>query len=369
VAATEQLPLATLLSQALVALTIEIDNEAEHRLPHRTTREDDREALPHSPWLVSYALWANVLRHVPPDGISVAELQDQARTRRLLLRKLRQWGYVRLRAPAGAAVQHPLHEETMVRLTSHAQAAGLVWAAAAKAVEARWRDRFGQRAIDALADASAALLDAFDVDLPDFLPPVFPTQDGRTETPVVRADPTRSKPRDLSARLSGVLDAFAVDFEKESRISLAISANTLRVLDAEGIRLRDLPRVTGVSKEANAMCAGWLERHGCAEKAPDPGASRGQILRLTHKGKGAHAKYRRVLAGTEAAWRSAYGAARVDALRAALEPLVDDGTLPASPLAAALETHPDNWRAAVRPPETLPHHPMVLHRGAYPDGS
>ncbi len=32
-------PLPTLLSQALVAHTIELDNEAEHRLPHRTTRQ------------------------------------------------------------------------------------------------------------------------------------------------------------------------------------------------------------------------------------------------------------------------------------------------------------------------------------------
>ena len=36
------LPLPTLLSQALVAHTIELDNEAEHRLPHRTTRHEGR---------------------------------------------------------------------------------------------------------------------------------------------------------------------------------------------------------------------------------------------------------------------------------------------------------------------------------------
>ena len=41
----------------------------------------------------------------------------------------------------------------------------------------------------------------------------------------------------------------------------------------------------------------------------------------------------------------------------------------ASPLFAGLEPYPDGWRAAVRPPATLPHYPMVLHRGGYPDGS
>ncbi len=37
-------PLPTLLSQALVADTIELDNEAEHRLPHRTTRHGGPDA-------------------------------------------------------------------------------------------------------------------------------------------------------------------------------------------------------------------------------------------------------------------------------------------------------------------------------------
>ncbi len=46
-----------------------------------------------------------------------------------------------------------------------------------------------------------------------------------------------------------------------------------------------------------------------------------------------------------------------------------DGTYAASPLAAGLVPSPDNWRSRVRRPETLPHHPMVLHRGGYPDGS
>ena len=41
----------------------------------------------------------------------------------------------------------------------------------------------------------------------------------------------------------------------------------------------------------------------------------------------------------------------------------------ASPLMRGLEPYPDNWRADVRPPQALPHYPMVLHRGGFPDGS
>ena len=54
------------------------------------------------------------------------------------------------------------------------------------------------------------------------------------------------------------------------------------------------------------------------------------------------------------------------ALRASLEPLAA-GRPPV--LSGGLEPYPDNWRASVRRPATLPHFPMVLHRGGYPDGS
>jgi DNA-binding MarR family transcriptional regulator len=179
----------------------------------------------------------------------------------------------------------------------------------------------------------------------------------------------------LSPLLSGVLLAFTVDFESASRISLPIGATSLRVLDRSGTRINDLPRLTGVSQEANAMCTGWLERHGCAVIAPDPSARRGKVVRPTPKGEKAQHKHRRLLGATEDAWRSTYGADVVAELKAALPDVVGDGTLisfplaPASPLASGLVPNPDNWRAKVRRPKTLPHHPMVLHLGGYPDGS
>jgi hypothetical protein len=59
----------------------------------------------------------------------------------------------------------------------------------------------------------------------------------------------------------------------------------------------------------------------------------------------------------------------ITALRQALEPLAagTDGRPP--PLFRGLEPYPDNWRARASPPATLPHYPMVLHRGGYPHGS
>ena len=115
--------------------------------------------------------------------------------------------------------------------------------------------------------------------------------------------------------------------------------------------------------------AGW-NAMSARSRNPYPGAARGKVLRLTEKGARAQQKYRRLLRATEAAWGSTYGSAAVNDLRAALEHVVGDGTLARSPLAEGLDPYPDNWRAGVRQQaDTLPHHPMVLHRGGYPDGS
>ena len=52
----------------------------------------------------------------------------------------------------------------------------------------------------------------------------------------------------LSALLSRVLLAFAIEYEHESDLSLAISANLLRVLDEQGVLVRDLPLLSSGSK-------------------------------------------------------------------------------------------------------------------------
>src|SRR5579862_4464294 len=77
----ERLPLPSLLSQALVAFTIEFDNEAERTLPHRTTRHGSTSGLARGPWLVSQVMWSNCMRFVSEEGITVRELERVARTK------------------------------------------------------------------------------------------------------------------------------------------------------------------------------------------------------------------------------------------------------------------------------------------------
>ena len=96
------LPLSALLSQALVAFTIEFDNEAEHRLPHRTTSHGmsgpgDGDS---KPWLVSLAMWENCMRYVTGEPITVGDLEARARTG-TNLDGMRRWGYITIDGTAG----------------------------------------------------------------------------------------------------------------------------------------------------------------------------------------------------------------------------------------------------------------------------
>lgn len=88
-----RLPLPTLLSHALVAFTIEFDNESEHQLPHRTTNHRSTADSLHGPWLVSLVMWLNCMRFVDDKGVTVQELEQLARTR-TNLNGMERWGYV-----------------------------------------------------------------------------------------------------------------------------------------------------------------------------------------------------------------------------------------------------------------------------------
>src|SRR5208283_2909445 len=89
------LPLSTLLSQVLVAFTIEFDNEAERQMPHRTTRHGSTRGSLHAPWLVSLVMWTNCMQFVGKDGITVRKLEELARTT-TNLNAMEPWGYIRV---------------------------------------------------------------------------------------------------------------------------------------------------------------------------------------------------------------------------------------------------------------------------------
>jgi hypothetical protein len=87
-------PLSTLLSQLLVAFTIEFDNEFEHRMPHWTTDGGRATGPKGSPWLVSQVLRVNVMQYLDDEGITVGELHARSKTRADSLAGLERWKYL-----------------------------------------------------------------------------------------------------------------------------------------------------------------------------------------------------------------------------------------------------------------------------------
>ena len=366
-----------MLSRLLIAFTIEFDNEAEHRLEHRTTRGAAGDGG-RGPWLVSQAMWANFMQFVGGDGVPLHEVDDLAGITNLA--GLQRWGYIRVGPDPADGRPAPPRRDWIVRPTRAGRRAQEMWEPLAGIIEDRWRARFGGPAITAMRDALQAPATQLGAGLPRYLPVV------KHE---MFADVARFRPRppaggsssaDLSVLLSQVLLAFTLDFERESAVSLAIAANALRVLTADGVRMRDLPYLTGVSKEALSMAAGILTRRSCAVAEPDRAAGRGQLIRLTPRGLSARDEYLRLLGVVEQRWRARFGPGTIDALRRSLLSVTGqrDGGRPR--LAQGLQPYPDGWRArgpylrqttAVLddPGAALPHYPMVLHRGGWPDGS
>jgi methyltransferase (TIGR00027 family) len=363
------LSLSVLLSQALVAFTIECDNEAEHRLPHHTTNFGAG-SQGDGAWLVSLAMWENCLRFVADEPITVGELQQLARTG-TNLDGMRRWGYITIDGTSKKVHKSRPGSDAVLRATAKGLRARQVWLPLPGLIEERWRERFGVGQVSSLRDSVVHLVDQLDPGLPDYLPILGPGLFSRGPDPALPPRPDRvgAAGLPLSALLARALLSFALEYERESELPLAAGANLLRVLDGEGTRLRDLPPLTGISKEAVSWTMGILVRSRLAVEAPDPAASRGKVARLTGAGIAAQRVYRELVGTVEQRWQERYTGGTVSALRQALDALAAAPDDQPPPLFDALEPYPDNWRAQVRTPDILPHYPMVLHRGGYPDGS
>ncbi len=365
----DSLSLSALLSQALVAFMIEADNEAEHRMPHTTT-DFGASAGGGGPWLVSMVMWENCLRFVGEEPITVAELERLARTG-TNLDGMRRWGYVTIDGTARKIHQSRPGLAAVLRATPKGLQARQVWAPIIGLTEQRWAERLGAEQVDRLKDGLREVVSRLDPSLPDCLPILGQNLASRGPDPALPSRPGPADPNGLplSALLSRVLLSFALDYERESALSLAASANLLRVLNEEGTRLRDLPGRTGISKEAVSWALGVLVRARLATEEPDPAASRGKVARLTPRGTVAQRAYLDLLGTIEGRWRERFGAGSIAALRQPLEELATAKAGNPPPLFGGLEPYPDGWRARVRPPAVLPYYLMVLHRGGYPDGS
>ncbi len=361
-----RLPLSALLSQALVAFTIEFDNEFEHRVPHRTS--DFGGSRP-DPYLVSMVMWLMVLRYIPEQGITGGELKHQCglsqkQLRQLLERMSKWWGYVSIKPVANQP-----ESAWIVGPTSGGLKAIAVWRDLAAIIERRWHERFGSDTVRDLAQALEAVVDQLDPNLPDYLPILGYELKSRVPEDFSPPRPADSGPRTLPILLSRVLLSFAIEFETESDFSLAVYANFLRIAAEQKVRVKDIPRLSGVSKEAAAMALDRLQKQGLAEVKNESSSSRLKVLAVNAEGRKKADACPKHLFEIETRWQK-FGAGHITRLRASLESIIQaESSEGPTFLMQAIAPYPENWRSQVPPREVLPHYPMVLHRGGYPDGS
>ena len=257
----------------MLSLVVELDRERDPRLG-----QQGRTGQVAAGWLGSLAMWENCMRYVTGAPVTVRDLEAQARTR-TNLDGMRRWGYITIDGTSRRVNRGRPGPDAVLRATPAGLRAREIWRPLAGLVEQRWRERFRADQVVALRDPLTSVVSRLDPGLPDCLPILQAALLSQGPDPALpprlTADRVAPEALPLSALLSRVLLWFAVEYEREAGLSLAIAANVLRVLGAEGTRLRDLPALTGTSKEAVRWALGVLIRGELAVEEPDPAASRG----------------------------------------------------------------------------------------------
>lgn len=340
------IPLTTMLTWTWIAFAMEADNTVEAAGTERVRR-----LFP-----VSLAMWANGLRLISDEGITVQELRVRAGAA-CNLGGLERWGWITVgsagegRRP-GYGTHRSLKADTVLRPTRAGVFARRVWPAVLAEVERRWRSRFGHRAIDSLRETLAPLAERM-----PWSPPEVQPSDGFLTRVIHGRRPDEAT--DLAALLGQALTALTLAREDGACASLPLAANVMRVVDAGVARIRDLPSQSGVSKEAVAMATGFMERGRLAEIQAE------RSIRLTPRGLEALADYRERAACVED-----------EALLASLEEIVSRrdafavGLVPPDGCWRGQRPYvAQTQRVIADPTAALPWQPMVLHRGGWPDGS
>jgi hypothetical protein len=345
--APKQIPLTTLLSWVWIAHTIEVDNGFEAATSERAGRAVR----------ISLPMWTNGLRFISDEGITVDELRAHARAA-CNIGGLERWGWISVgdvggQRREGYGSHRGVKGDTILRATRAGAYARRLWPRALNHVEDHWRARFGVDLIEALRQVLLPLV----MPMP-WAPPETHPANGFCTHVIGGGDPVDPE-RPLVVLLGQVLTALTVAHEQEAKVSLPLGANVMRVIGSDVVRLRDLPALTGISKEGMAMATGYLRRKRLSADGP------GRTVRLTPKGLDALDDY-----------RSRAAQAKDNRLRTALDALVAQH----GALSAGLVPPEGCWRGerpylaqterlVADPTGTLPWHPMVLHRGGWPDAS
>lgn len=330
-----------MLSQLLVAYTVELDNQFELRMSQK--------GFPGA--RLSLVVWANLLRFVPPPGISFRELLTLTGTPqsslKLQLGCLERWWVIRLalknensaadsrkktaQRRQGWGTAQKIGMESVIQLTGIGEYAGQIWPGLWREIDQRWETRLGGEAISKLRQSLEKLENQFEISLPFALP--GGTLDEAREEFYPRKPVKEEKDLPLSTLLSRVLLKFAMGYDRKSRTPLVLSANLIRVLkENQATDLGELPRLTGGSSEVSDI--GWRAKPFVVLESSTKG--RGKSARLSQTGVRAQNGYYRFVGEIEKEWQTQFGKAEVQELRISLETLLEKGAGPNSLLTEGL---------------------------------
>jgi hypothetical protein len=279
-------PLSALLSQLLVAFTVEFDGEFERRMGEA--------GYPGA--RLSLVVWTKLMRFAAEGEVSVRELTARAAAPdtqiKLPLGCLERWGFVVFKDERreGWGSGRGIRGDWMVRLSAKGRAASRIWPPLFGEIEKRWEKRFGQEEIRRLRRSLQEIAEGPDHRL-------------------LRAE-------ELPHLLSRVLSAFQQEFDRESPAPLALCANTVRVLGEQPIPAAEIPRRTGASPETSGV--GWQIKPYVVV-TPDPNGRRGKVVQLSPRGLTAQRTYFRLTGEIEKRWESKFGGETMGQLRESLE--------------------------------------------------
>jgi DNA-binding MarR family transcriptional regulator len=98
----------------------------------------------------------------------------------------------------------------------------------------------------------------------------------------------------------------------------------LQMIPPEGIRITDLARRAGMTKQALGEFMDWLEQAGFVASGRDPADARVRLITRTEQGDAAATAATQALDAVEHGWRAEIGAARYDAMKQVLRQLGQD---------------------------------------------
>jgi DNA-binding MarR family transcriptional regulator len=324
-------PLSALLSQILVAYTVEIDCEFERRMLQMQSRSAR----------LSLVIWLNLLRFLADGSVMVRALASRSLTAEsgvtAVLGCLERWGVVELQPGkrAGFGSGRGIRADWPVRLTASGETAVKIWRGLLAEIDARWSKRFGDDATR-LRRSLEAIEHQIDLELPQGLPTAL--------LKLPEFGPRHSVAEEglpLPVLLSRVLLAFAIDFERESRTPISLCANAIRALSDEPLPETEISKRTGCSKETAGI--GWQHKPYIIVEN-DPARGRGKLVRLPEAGIKAQQKYYSCTRAIEEKWKNRFHPATKE-IRELLAALLKRGDL-----SEGLKPTPGTTRAGSQSP-------------------